>query len=109
MSANKAKGTRHETAVVNYLKDFGHDARRVVQTGRNDTGDIHVNDMIVIEAKDEARHRFPEYIRQANREATNAGLPYGVAVVKRRNANIRDAFVVMDLEMFARLISHVQR
>lgn len=101
---HKAKGTAWETAVVNYLISEGIDARRVVQTGRADQGDIHAGGAWCIEAKDHKAHDFPGYIRQANSEATNAKLSYGVAVVKKRRDNVKNAYVVLDLETFARWV-----
>lgn len=122
MSANKRKGTAHETAVVNYLnKRLGlvnedgdllsagdpMNARRVVQTGRLDQGDAWALPFC-LEMKDTAKHDFPGYIKQANAEAKNAGLSFGVAIVKKRNANIKDAYVVMDLETFSRVLADMR-
>ncbi|MCT2594255.1 hypothetical protein LHJ74_30845 [Streptomyces sp. N2-109] len=123
MSANKDKGTRHETAVVNYLnKKLGRitedgrfkwpidsrNIKRQAQTGRKDVGDIWAYPFI-LEAKDEARHSIPSYIRQANQEALNAGTEYGAAVVKKRGANIADSYVCMDLRTFARVLESLRR
>lgn len=118
MGANKDKGTRHESAVVNYLnKALGnlnadgeitnqlspYNISRKAQTGARDVGDIWAFPFVV-EAKDEAKHDIPGYIRQANKEAGHAKFPYGVAVIKKRNANIKDAYVTMDLETFAKVL-----
>ncbi|MFD8318900.1 hypothetical protein [Kitasatospora purpeofusca] len=127
-NANKSKGTAHETAVARYLNttlDLGaydedvkrfiykdpHDpdnVKRQVQTGAADVGDLHARPFVV-ECKDEAAIRLPEYIRQANREAANAGLPFGVAVVKARRKKIADAYAVMDLATFARVLAALRR
>lgn len=103
MSAAKRKGTTWETAVTNYLRDQDIDARRVAQTGRKDTGDIHGGG-IVWEAKDHKSIDVAGFVRQAVEEAKNAGLPVGVAVVKRRQSNVKNAYVMTDLETFVRLI-----
>lgn len=104
MSANKRKGTAHETAIVNYLTENGIDARRVVQMGRLDQGDIHSESDWILEAKNCKDITPSEFVRQAIREAQNAGRRFGVAVVKKRNANIRDSYVMTDLETFVRIM-----
>lgn len=104
MSAQKRKGTAHETAIVNYLTSQGISARRVVQTGRYDQGDIHAEPFTVIEAKNVKEITLSDFVRQANREAANAGREIGVAVVKKRNANISQSYCVLDLETFARIL-----
>ena len=104
MSAAKRKGTAHETAIVNYLTSQGIDARRVVQTGRYDQGDIHVEADWVLEAKNCKEISPAEFVKQAIREAQNAGRQFGVAVVKKRGANIKDSYVMTDLETFARIL-----
>lgn len=104
MTAAKRRGTAHETAVVNYLKEQGIDARRVVQMGRLDHGDINVEDTVTIEAKDHAKLDLASFVRQALQEAKNAGLPYGVCVAKRRQANIRESYVVTNLETLSRIL-----
>lgn len=112
MTTNKAKGTAWETAVCRYLngalgEDNPHSLRfvkRQAQAGVKDVGDVWASPF-ALECKDEAKHNFPGYIRQANSEALNAGMPYGVAVVKKRRANAGDAYVVMDLATFARVLA----
>jgi hypothetical protein len=104
MSANKRKGTTHESAIVNYLTSQGISARRVVQTGRFDQGDIHAEADWILEAKNCKDITPSEFVRQAVREAVNAGRSFGVAVVKKRNANIKDSYVMTDLETFARIL-----
>lgn len=105
-NANKAKGTRWETAIVRYLHEQGFtDARRVVQQGRADTGDIHVRDF-VIQAK--AYNNVADGVRagmaKVAAQRTHAGFEFGVAVVKRPRMNVRDGLVVMSLQEFARLL-----
>ncbi|WP_441248923.1 hypothetical protein [Kitasatospora sp. McL0602] len=120
---NKSKGTAHETAVMRFLNtELGlgewqewqkrfvfadphnpDNIKRQVQTGKDDVGDLHARPFVV-ECKDEQTIRLPEYVRQANREAANAGFPYGVAVVKARRRKIQDAYAVTDLGTFARIL-----
>lgn len=124
---NKAKGTAHETAVKNYLNEtLGQyhaswrdrevpwkdprdpdNVTRPAQTGAKDVGDLHAWPF-VLEAKDEATHRLPAYIAQANKEARHAGADFGVAVVKARRKNVKDSYVVLDLETFARVLAELR-
>jgi hypothetical protein len=114
---NKAKGTRHESAVRDYLNgvlaiayevdevpswDARH-VRRVAQAGVKDVGDLHAYPF-VLEAKDTARHDLPGFIAQANEEAHNAGFPFGAAVIKRRGAGVGRSYVCMDLDTFAAVL-----
>lgn len=106
---SKEKGTAWESAIVAYLRRH-HDetAHRNVQMGRLDIGDIDGYYLNALEAKAEKAITLAEYVRQANREARNAKQPFGVSVVKRRNANVKDAYAVRDLETDARLINRLR-
>lgn len=119
---NKAKGTKWESAVRDYLNGalglVDEDGRfwdpadpdnvtRKAQEGSRDVGDLWAHPF-VLEAKDEAKHRFSAYVEQAEREAEAAGLPFGVAVVKRRRASPARGYVVMSLATFARVLRLVR-
>ncbi|MBA0054315.1 hypothetical protein E0L36_26725 [Streptomyces sp. AJS327] len=124
---NKAKGTAHETAVRHYLNDVlgqyrddwkeagypwrdprdPNNVTRPAQTGVKDVGDLHAWPA-VLECKAEKEFRLPAYVAQANKEARNAGFPLGVAVVKAPRKNIKDAYVVMDLETFAQVLRQLR-
>lgn len=101
---NKRKGTAWESAIVTFLRDQGQDARRVAQTGRLDTGDIHAGKFCV-EAKNQRAIDLAGFVDQAEREAVHAGLPYGVAVVKRRGKGAASGYAVMSLATLARLMT----
>lgn len=104
----KARGTRWESEVVRFLHAHGFpEARRNVQHGARDIGDIGGIPGFAIEAKDWQRPDWPAFVDQANREARNAGEPFGVAIVKRRRRPTSDAFVVMDLDTFVRLLHRI--
>lgn len=104
---SKAKGTAWESALVGYLLGRGLEARRKVQTGRKDEGDIAIQDFpwLVLEAKNEKAIRLAAYVDQANAEATHAGAEVGVAVVKRRGvASPGSAYAVMDLDTLLKIL-----
>jgi len=102
----KAKGTAWETAIVRFLQGCGLGARRKVQTGRVDTGDIHVG-RFTLEAKDVAKIELASFVDQAEREAEAAGTDFGAAVVKRRRHGVEKAYVVMSLEQLARIMEEL--
>jgi hypothetical protein len=101
----KQKGTRWESAVRDYLQDRGLPARRNAQHGAQDVGDLSIEGYpFALEAKDHARIELASFVDQANREAHNARVPYGAAVVKRRGKGVHQAYVVMDLETFTTML-----
>ena len=105
---NKARGTAWETAVVRYLQEHGSPAaRRNAQHGAKDIGDIGGVPGFALEAKDDASHDFSGWLRQAIREAENAGEPYAAVIAKRRRHPVEGAYVLMDLETFARLAARL--
>jgi Holliday junction resolvase len=100
---NKAKGTAWESEIVTTLRAAGIDsARRVVQAGAADVGDVHVgailSPLVAIEAKNEKALSFASYVDEANVEGDNAGALFGgVAWVKRRgHTSALRGYVVMD-------------
>ncbi|QNO12696.1 Holliday junction resolvase [Arthrobacter phage Snek] len=111
MSAAKSKGTAFETLIVRALTSFfggrfGLAPRRVAQEGFNDSGDIHGVSPFIIQAK--AYKSWEEAIRLgldgAEKQKSHAGEPFGVAFVKRPRRSIGDAYAVMTVATFARLL-----
>nr|WSW58459.1 hypothetical protein OG513_07625 [Streptomyces sp. NBC_00998] len=103
---SKAKGTAFESLVVAYLQTHHNSgARRNVQMGNRDIGDIDGYYLHALEAKAEKTITLSSYIAQANREAIHAGQPFGCAVVKRRMKGAADAYVVRDLATDVRLMN----
>lgn len=116
MSANKAKGTRWETALVRSLADFfggafGLAPRRVVQEGYTDSGDLHGVSPFIVQAKDwrswDAAIR--EGLDGAERQKGHAAEPYGVALVKRARRGVGDGYAVMTVATFARVLLRLRR
>ncbi|MET9959289.1 hypothetical protein ABZ128_09405 [Streptomyces sp. NPDC006326] len=105
----KAKGTAWESALVAYLRDHHNPAaRRNVQMGAKDIGDIDGYYLHALEAKAEKTITLSDYIAQANREAIHAGEPFGCAVIKRRMRGAADAYVVRDLATDVRLMNRLR-
>lgn len=110
MSASKDRGTKWETAVVRYLQEsIGTTAieRRALH-GTEDKGDIAGIPDWVLECKDEQRITLSEYLKEAEREAENAGVNFYAAVVKARRKSVANAYVVVPLHMLPALILATQ-
>lgn len=106
MSANKARGTRWESAVVAFLVEHGwpHAERRALH-GTNDLGDVVGIPGVVIEAKSQARHSLAEWLTEAEVERDRAGARIGVAWFKKRGATSPGrGYVLMSGETFVELL-----
>lgn len=117
--ANKRKGAMYEVALVKYWRDAGWQADRISKKGRGDEGDVAVTldqyepEVLLIEAKDEARHNFSGYLAEAEAEALHYKnnrepqqvLVHPIAVVKRRGKPVNESYVVMTLDALQRLLS----
>ncbi|WP_369147092.1 hypothetical protein [Streptomyces sp. R44] len=106
---SKAKGTAWESLILGYLREHHNPgAHRNVQMGAKDIGDIAGYYLHAVEAKAEKTITLSDYIAQANREAVNAGQPFGCAVVKRRMKGVADGYVVRDLATDVRLVNRLR-
>lgn len=107
----RAAGTRHETAIANYLAEALDDDRieRRAHSGARDRGDIggirHRGRRVVIEAKNTTRTNLAGWIGEAHREAGNDDAAIGVVVAKRHgNADPGSQWVHMTLADLAWLL-----
>ncbi len=110
-SPNAAKGKAFEREVRRYLEDvFGRLVRQPHQEGFKDVGDLHLAPF-VLQAKNYADVATALNIGVAGAElqASHAGEPYGVAVIKKRNANVAAARVAMTLSTFRDLVTRLHR
>ncbi|WP_116210120.1 hypothetical protein [Streptomyces olivoreticuli] len=105
-NAHKAKGTAWESALRGYLNegltDRNAQVRRNVQTGVNDIGDLDAYPFTG-EAKAVKAYDLADFVEQANREARNAQMPFGVALIKRPRKGVGDGYAVMDVRTFRRV------
>lgn len=106
MTRQRDKGTRWESAIVAYLNDAGVRAYRPAQSGFKDTGDVHGVSPFIIQAKDwrDTVTALREGVDGAVIQAEHAGERYGVAVIKRARKGPGEAYAVMRLEDWARLL-----
>jgi hypothetical protein len=106
-SANKKKGTRFESEVVQYLDAAKpYPVERRAQHGAFDRGDVIGVPDWAIEIKNVAdwSKRLGSFVAEAEMEAGNAGVPFGAVVIKRRNDSVGRAYVVMSLEQFVEVL-----
>lgn len=112
--ANKRKGARWELDIRKGLRAAKKfiSVEGLKRTGAKDEGDLYVllddNRFIVVEAKDKGRFEPGVYMAEAELEAKhfaeNRGLDskqvVPVAIVKRRNANWKKAYVLTTVEHY---------
>ena len=104
---NKAKGSQWELDVARYFNERGYpDVERRYGAGATlDKGDINGVKDTVIEAKNWAKITLSTIMDEALVEQKNAKKRFGISVIKRRNCNVKEAYVVMTLEQWIDLYS----
>jgi hypothetical protein len=103
-SPAKRKGTRWESAVRDFLREFPilKHARRVAAEGRLDIGDVHAWPFC-LQCKNQRSFDLAGWVRDAETQASQAEFPYGVAVVKAPGKGTERGYAVMSLATFRRL------
>lgn len=103
---SKQRGTAWETAVVRWLNDHGFPyAERRTLAGTADKGDITGIPGVVLECKNTKSISLAQFIDELEVEMSNARADLGAVVIKRRGTtNVADAYAVMPMRIFARLI-----
>jgi hypothetical protein len=107
LSRSKQKGTLAETAVANYLRLFWPLVERRVLSGKNDKGDIAGVPNSVIEVKNQKTYKLIEWLKETEVERLNAGVDYGILVVKPNGIGVSDVdkwFAVVPLSKMVTLI-----
>lgn len=116
---NRRAGAKWQSDLREGFRSEGFDIERLVLTGREDEGDLVIrqptalglpDEFVVIEAKAGAMHPA-EFVREAQVErqhyAQHRGIPLsqvtGLAVVKARGKNWRDAYVLTTVRDYFRL------
>ena len=106
---SKAKGSRFEVAVRDWLAHRGVRVVRNPPAGTKDVGDLTVwdadGDAWCLELKATKSLDLASGMRELKAEKLNAGTEFGVCVFKKRNAPIADAYVVMSLDDFASIVA----
>ena len=106
-SPQKAKGSQWERDVAKYFNERGYtDVERRYGAGATlDKGDINGVKDTVVEAKNVGKITLASIVDEALLEQQNAKKRFGVSVIKRRNRNVKEAYVVMTLEQWVDLYS----
>jgi len=105
---SKQKGTAYETKIVEWLKSLGLNADRLTLSGKNDRGDVSVQEWpgVVIEAKNCQRMELAKWIDEAERERSNVDGWLGVVWHHRpRNGLVGNDYVTMSGEDFTILMN----
>jgi len=99
---SKVKGRVWELLVNEYLQHNGFpDTERRGSQGRYDRGDHSGVPLLCIEDKHERTYRFGEWVREAEREAENAKVPYAVVFVRQNGRPYAGhGFAVMSITGF---------
>ena len=112
MSKSKQKGTFAETAVAQYLKQFWANVERRALAGINDKGDISGVKDFVIEIKNQKSYKLPEWMTETEQERLNAGVPYGLLLVKPNKVgviNVNKWWGIMPLEQIVGLLIELEK
>ena len=113
--ANRRKGADFEIKITDYLRGLGYRADRLTKRGSKDEGDVAVDlggKVIVIEAKDEAKHNLSGYVAESQTEARRYAEARGLAesnviplvVIKRRMKGVPQSYAVIELDTLTRII-----
>lgn len=107
MSKSKQKGTAAETAVVNWIKkqtNRPHVERRSLN-GANDRGDIAGILGVVIEVKNHATMKLPEWLRELEEEMKNDKANTGVVIHKKRGTtDVGEWYATLPVKVWYKLL-----
>lgn len=106
---SKAKGDRWERALVAFFRSRGYqEVARLRARGKDDEGDLTGFPLWAIEAKDDKGLSPHAMAAQADKEARNAGKPFGAAIRKSPRRPTEEAVVLMSLETWLRLNTYIE-
>lgn len=100
------KGTAFESTLVPKLREYYPDADRRVRGGSKDKGDFLLpgERRFTIEAKNVRAMSLSTWLKEAEVEAANLGVPFGVVVHKRRGVTAPGKqYVTLELDAFLEL------
>lgn len=106
---SKAKGTRWESAIRDWLNTLGFTTWREAQHGAKDQGDIMGIPYWTLEAKDEKTITLAAYMKELEAEIANHDTTFGAVIVKRKGKGVADAYAVMPLARLVMVIRELER
>ena len=102
------KGTKLETATVNWLKAHGWQwARRLAKEGAKDRGDVTLGDGIpvTVECKDRKGFDMAQTQRELKAEMENAGTKWGFAIHKKRGTtDVGEYYAVLPVALMMEIL-----
>lgn len=101
---SKAKGSKFERKVADYISQRGLKVVRLATAGASDKGDLYGIPNWVLELKATKALDLAAARREAQVEAVNAGCDYYASIHKKRQASIKDAYVEVPLWAFVDLL-----
>jgi hypothetical protein len=112
VSRAKQKGTMAETAVVEFLKKTWPAVERRTLGGKNDKGDIAGVPNSVVEVKNQKSYKISEWLRETETEKANAGVDYGILVIKPNGVGVSKTdqwWAVVSLATITELVEQANR
>lgn len=109
---NRSKniGTEWESRNVKYAHSKGFlEAQRVALAGSLDRGDIRLCPSVVLECKATRAFALSTAVKEADREAVNAGARWGVACIKRPNYPVAKGYIVMTNDVFYDILNELKK
>ena len=116
-AANKARGTRFENDIVDWIRDNAPllRAERLPKAGSKDEGDVAITfprGVLVTEAKNHKSLALADWVKQAAVEMVNyvtkrrlsPDTVFPLVVAKRRNHSIGQSYAIMELHLLVELI-----
>ncbi len=101
---SKARGTRHEVRVRDFLIAEGFPAVRLAQSGTQDIGDIGGVPGWTIEAKSTRIAALASAMDEARVEAQHAGMPYFCVIKHRDRATVDRDYVILEAGVWVRVL-----
>lgn len=108
-NASKAKGSRFEREVLDFIRGRHQKAERLALVGEKDEGDLaHPSGpwTFILEAKNEKKIDLARYANEATREAHNYSAARGgvptlpAAVISRPRRGVDESYVLIPLDRF---------
>ena len=110
MSKARAKGTRGENEIVDYLKRAtGLPVERRALHGTRDKGDVAGIPLWVVSVKNQRRFELAEWLDDLRKQMLNAEAQFGVLIVKRPGKGAAGAYWIFPAETGIKFLPREER